>query len=218
MNTATLPRNQFWPELLATSEFDLKPFNIHIDKSFHAIFKKIDWHPEKYRIICLTFLHCAFSNVSSNRMHEKYGVTLVTFVWLFSIECFQMSPQIACMRKCTVTLVAFICLFAIVRFQMYGIFVGLFFHCALSNVSSNCLHEKYIVTLVTFVWLFSIECFQMSPQIACMRKCTVTLVAFVCLCSPLCVFKCILRTPAQKDANSQWKIFQKQWFIKSAQY
>ena len=77
--------------------------------------------------ICFTFLHCVFSNGSSNRlpekMHSRIGcihmtyisvrfqiwrskVALVAFVWLFSTVCFQMSPQIACLGRSKVTLVA----------------------------------------------------------------------------------------------------------------
>ena len=39
--------------------------------------------------------------------------------------------------------------------------------------------RRCIVTLVAFVWLFSTVCFQMFPQIACMSGCIFTLVAFV---------------------------------------
>ena len=76
---------------------------------------------------CLVFLHSGFSNVLSNclgqRMHNHTGciglffstvsfkmltqrawiragkVTLAAFVWLFSTMCFQMRPQIACLRE-----------------------------------------------------------------------------------------------------------------------
>ena len=53
----------------------------------------------------------------------------------------------------------------------------------------------------------------MSPQIACMRRCKVTLAAFENLSwlllylldfSPLCVFTCVLRSPAWQDAKSHW--------------
>ena len=46
---------------------------------------------------------------------------------------------------------------------------------------------------------------QMSPQMACLRGCIVTSVAFVRLISsPLCVFKCCLKTYAWEDAKSHW--------------
>ena len=75
----------------------------------------------------------------------------------------------------------------------------IFLHCVFSNASSNrlpekmqsrigCIHMTYIsvrfqiwrskVALVAFVWLFSTVCFQMSPQIACLGRSKVTLVAW----------------------------------------
>ena len=46
--------------------------------------------------------------------------------------------------------------------------------------------RRCIVTLVTFVWFFSTVRFQMRPQMACLRGCIVTLVAFVWLFSTVC--------------------------------
>ena len=68
--------------------------------------------------ICLAFLHCAFSNVSSNCLPKRSLVALVSFNWLFTIVSFQMCPQIACRRGCIITLVAFVWLFSTVSFQM----------------------------------------------------------------------------------------------------
>ena len=42
------------------------------------------------------------------------------------------------------------------------------------------------VTLAAFVWLFSTVSFQMLPQMACLRRCIVALVAFVWLYSTVC--------------------------------
>ena len=75
----------------------------------------------KYHIgcICLTFLHCAFSCVSSNCLPERMQkVTLVAFVWLFSTVRFHVCPQIACPRESKVTLVAFVQLFSSVCFHV----------------------------------------------------------------------------------------------------
>ena len=44
---ATLPWNHFWPDFSVTQKVEPKPVNIHIDKSFHAIFKIIDWGPDE---------------------------------------------------------------------------------------------------------------------------------------------------------------------------
>ena len=52
----------------------------------------------------------------------------VTLVWLLSIVCFQMSPQIACLRRGKVTLLGCICL--------------IFLHCVFWNVFSNHLPER----------------------------------------------------------------------------
>ena len=43
-----------------------------------------------------------------------------------------------------------------------------FLHCASSNVSLKCL---------PLIWFFSTVCFQMSPYIACLNRCKVTLIA-----------------------------------------
>ena len=42
---------------------------------------------------------------------------------------------------------------------------------------------RCIITLVAFVWLFSTVCYQMPRQMACLRICIITLVAFVQLFS-----------------------------------
>ena len=121
--------------------------------------------------ICLTFLHCAFSNVSSNCLHEKGKVTFVALVWLFSTVRFQMSPQISCNRRDIVALVAFVWLFSTVCFQMWPQWTWI---------------RACIVTLVAFVWFFSTVRFYMSPQMACLRGCIVALVAFIRLFSTVC--------------------------------
>ena len=46
--------------------------------------------------------------------------------------------------------------------------------------------KRCIVTLVAFVCLFSIVRFQMCPQMDCLRRCKVTLVGFVWLFSTVC--------------------------------
>ena len=116
----------------------------------------------------------------------------------------QMSPQNTSPKRGKVTLAA---LFT-------------FPFCAFSNASSYCQPQKRhshigctcwlfstvrfqmppqmaclrrgIITLVALIWLFSTVHFQMCPQIAWIRWCIVTLVAFVWF-FPLCVFKCVLK-------------------------
>ena len=97
-----------------------------------------------------------FQNVSSNRFP-----TLVAFVCLFSTVCLQMSPQIACPRRCEITVNA---LFSTVHVQM---------------LTQRAWIRAGKVTLVAFVRLFSTVCFQTNLQRAYLRGCKVTLVAFV---------------------------------------
>ena len=84
--------------------------------------------------ICLIFLHCLLSNVSSNSLHEK------------------MHCHIGCIR-----LTFLHCDISDIRINIYFLMsYGLNFwvRCAsgnVSNVSSNRLHEKMQVTLVAFV-------------------------------------------------------------------
>ena len=114
-------------------------------------------------------------------------VTLVAFVRLFSTVCFQMSFQIACMRGSKVTLVAFVCFLPTMWFQMlYSHWLHLFnfsplcvfilrFHMSLQVVCPR----GCIVILVAFVQLFPTVHFQMCPQMACLKRGIVTLVAFI---------------------------------------
>ena len=118
--------------------------------------------------ICLTFLHCAFLNVSSNGLPEKRHSLMVAFAWLFSTVCFQMCPQITCLRRGKVTLVAFAWLFSTVHIQMSPEIAFL---------------RRGIVTLVAFAWLFSTVYFQMFHQMAWQIRWKVTLVAFAWLFS-----------------------------------
>ena len=94
--------------------------------------------------ICLSFPHCALSNAFSNCLHERmHNCT----------ACLQMCPQMACIRGCIITLVSwpgFICSTFNVCFQMFplrmlshtGCICLTFLHCAFSNVSLNCLHKR----------------------------------------------------------------------------
>ena len=111
--------------------------------------------------ICLTFLHCVFSNEFLNwlpeKMHSHTGC-------ICSAVYFQMSTQIACIRSCIIALVAFLWLFFIMYFQMS---------------SQMACPKEYIITLFAFVWLFSTVCSQVCFQMACSRWSIITLVAFV---------------------------------------
>ena len=69
---------------------------------------------------------------------------------------------------------------------------------AFSTVSSNCLPEQMQSRIDCICMLFSRVSFQMCPQIACLYRCKVALVAFVCF------FKCLLKLSARTDAKSHW--------------
>ena len=71
-------------------------------------------------------------------------VTLVTFVWLFSIVRFQMCFKSACTRGFKVTSVAFVCLFPNVRFQMSPQMACLTFE--------SCTSEESLLQLVLLFW------------------------------------------------------------------
>ena len=137
-------------------------------------------------------------------------VALAAFVWLISTVRFQMSPQIACLRRCIVTLVAFVWLFSNVCFR---------------NEPSNCIFEKMPVTpvaIIVFVstlcivtpwlllfFLFSTVYFQMTPQITCLTRCIVALVAFFYCCFQLspqfaCLRICLVTAiPIAKQSHWQ---------------
>ena len=85
---------------------------------------------------------------------------------------------------------------------------------SLSNVLSNCLHERMhrhtgciCLTFLCHVSEFSLPCVwifsAVSFQIACLRGYIITLVALVSL-FPLCVFKCVVKLPAWGDAKPHW--------------
>ena len=136
--------------------------------------------------ICLVFLHCVFSNVSTKSLHNRMHSYIGCICCVFFTVCFQMFPQLACQRGCIVTLVAYVRLFPTVYHQM--------------SSQNTCL-RRCKVTLVAIVCFFSIVYFQISPQITCWRGCIGGLhwLHFFYF-SPLCVFKCVLKLPVQENA------------------
>ena len=127
--------------------------------------------------ICLTFLHCVFSNVSSNgppeRMHNHTGCICLTFPHCVFLNV----SSILWHRK---------------LHSYIGCIWLTFLHGASSNVSSNCLHEwLYNSHWLILVRFFSTVCFQVFPQIACQRGCIFTLVAFDWLFSTLGFQMCL---------------------------
>ena len=77
--------------------------------------------------ICLTFLHCAFSNVSSNGLPEKRH-SGTDYICLAFLHCVFSNVFSNCLPK--------------KRHSHIGCICSTFLRCAFSNVSSNGLHEK----------------------------------------------------------------------------
>ena len=111
----------------------------------------------------LIFLHCAFSNVSSNRlpekMHSHIGCICLTFLHCVFSNVFskllhrRMQSHIGCIYLT-------------------------FLHCVSSNVASNDCPRGCKITFIACDGLFSTVHFQMFPQIACNRRGIFTLAAF----------------------------------------
>ena len=106
----------------------------------------------------LDYLHCMFLSVYSNCVPVRMQSHLVTFVWLFSTVCIQMSPQMDCHR-------GFI-------LQSHNACIGSIF-----------LHCGGIITLIAFVWFFCTVYYKMLTQRSWIRAGKVALVAFVWLSS-----------------------------------
>ena len=70
-----------------------------------------------------------------------------------------------------------------------------FLHCAFSNVSSNCLHEKGHSHIVRFPNRLAFFQVTLGPCLSWLH-----LLDF----SPLCIFKCHFKLPACVDAKSHW--------------
>ena len=197
-------------------------------------------------LLCLTFLHCAFSNVSSNshwlylfyfspqcvfkcvlkwparddlKLHWLHLIDfspLCVFRWSLNCLPMKMQSHIDCM-----CLTFLHCVFSNVssnrlpvRMQSHiGSMCLTFLRCVFSNVFSSGLHARMqshigciCLTFLHCVFLYDsftlvafVQMFQMSPQIAFLSL----WLHFFCL-SPLCVLKCLLKSPASEDAKSHW--------------
>ena len=116
--------------------------------------------------ICLTFLHCAFSNVSSNRLpkkrHSHIGCIYLTFLHCaFSNVVSNRLPEkmhsrigcicLTCLCHFAFSNVASNCLVE-KRNSRIGCISLTFLHCASSNEFSNCLHHRIggIITFAAF--------------------------------------------------------------------
>ena len=65
----------------------------------------------------------------------------------------------------------------IITFLLIIISSGITGHLHIHSKSGNC-YPHVSLNCLPLIWLFSTVCFQMSPQIACIRRCIVTKVAF----------------------------------------
>ena len=122
---------------------------------------------------------------------KRCKVALVAFVRFFTKGSFQMFSRIACLNRWKVAFIAFERLFTWGSFQMFSQ-IACMNRCKVTNgcictffstVSSNCLPEQMQSHIDCICMLFSRVSFQMCPQIACLYRCKVALVAFVQLFS-----------------------------------
>ena len=103
-------------------------------------------------------------------------LTLDLLDWVFSTMLFQMSPQIACLKGCKLTLVAFVCLFS---WYIHTGCLGLtFLQCVFLDVSWNGLPKRMHIAYSHWLHLFDF--------------------------SPLCIFRCVLKSPDQEDLTIDW--------------
>ena len=158
---------------------------------------------------CLIFLKCAFSNAPP-QMSTWFDAKPH---WL---HLFYLSSL--CVFKGLLKLSAWI------DAKSHWSHLFDFLNCAFSNATSNCQLElmqsrtcmifkivrlKYLLKLLAWIdakWhcshLFDFSpffIFKMPPQIVSLDRCKVALVAFVDF-SPLCIFKCLLKSPVQEEA------------------
>ena len=132
--------------------------------------------------ICLTFLHCVFSNVSSNCLQGKMCGHTGCICWTFPhCEFSNVDSKILDQS----------------RQSHIGCICWTFPHCAFSNASSNYLHEKihsHTGCICLTLWVF--KCWRKDLGSEQAKSHWLHLFGF----SPLCVFKCLLKWPACEDA------------------
>ena len=126
--------------------------------------------------ISLVFLHCEFSNVSSNRLPERMQSHIHCICFTFP-HCVFANVFLQNLNKRKQNHIGWICLnfpycalanvFANCLPERMHNHIGCIcfvcLHCAFPNVFSNCLPAKRKFTLVAFAWLFSTVCFPMFP-------------------------------------------------------
>ena len=103
--------------------------------------------------IYLTFLHYAFSNVSSNCLHENRH-SHIDCICLIFLHCAFLNVASNCLPQRMKNHIGRICL--------------AFLHCSFSNLSSNCL------------WMVAFVCaFQNAPSNFLGQKCKITFFSFL---------------------------------------
>ena len=167
--------------------------------------------------ICLTWLYCVFSNVSSKyldqRRYNRIGCIGLAFLQC-AFSCASSSFLFETMHDCT------------------GCIYLSFSHCSFPNASSKYLNQIMQNHNVCIYTNFSFVCLKIYPQILCIQGCILTPLAFVwrfsamyfqmcfsnCLFvveayshwshlvdfSPLCVLKCVFKLAFQGDAKWHW--------------
>ena len=140
----------------------MSKFNVH----FHVFRQGVCPQGWKVTLVALdcffSTVQCALSNVSSHnliqRKHSHIGCICLAF-----LHCVVSKGSSNCIPQKIHNYTDCICL--------------IFLHsdCVFKMFLSNRMHKKMVV----FVWFFSAVRFQMFLEIACTKRCTVTLVTFV---------------------------------------
>ena len=171
---------------------------------------------------CCAFLLWAFTNAASYCLHNYNGHTLThtltAMVWLFSMACFHMSPQIACQREGIFTVEAFFvfrrCVFSNEisnwfhpRKHTYTCHIYLFFiHCVFSNVSSNYLHQKRHIHIGCIYFAF-LHCVFSNVSSMHLRKKIISHIgcnALLIHCVILCVSSNCLHEKVHSHIGCNW--------------
>ena len=112
--------------------------------------------------ICLTFLHCAFLNVSSNCLPEQRH-SHTGYICLAFLHCVFLNVFSNCLSENR-------------QSHIGCIFSSSFLHCALLNGLPEMVQSHIIAA---FDWLFSTVRFQMRPQNVYTRSSLITIITNV---------------------------------------
>ena len=101
----TFTITNIWTQHFGNGEVDREPFDIHIDKSFHAIFKKINWHPVKISIFSRFFyiFWCCFGVILHEATGRKRNIWIPWYLFNCSQFTIHLPTQVIC-QTCSGTI------------------------------------------------------------------------------------------------------------------